>query len=490
MTVTPIDATQSPYNVSTSGSASANATGLNSAFVAGASAGVPVALPGGAGASYPMGPITYDVAKTSLIGNGATLNFTAMTSGACITLTSTSANASIMTADHRSHPMENVILSFPDTAQNVTGVAFTPLTFNSLACMFSVHFVGVSFLGGRRAVEPVGGAVDYVFERCLFSQIGNSMGTAIYFTGGTNAGEKFGFTDCFFVNIGTAIDDGGNPNADFFLTNCSIDGLATIANNGGSKMYFTNCHVEPAMDADVLLNVTAGGSSGIWVRGGWWVLPARSTYAIGAVHAGSLGGINFSDVLVSGLTTSYALDEFITGSGRVTFENCSIDTNSNLLPFADGSNRVPDGHFSSGASVSSWNAIGNVSYYTGLSHSSPGCMRILGATGTDAAYIATPCKPGQYIAAQAYLLAAGMGSGGYSWRFLINFLDSKGNGLGGSGFSVSGTSNISSFTKYVVISQNTPAPAGTVSASIIFSLTNDASGNSVLLVDDVYFAVI
>lgn len=488
MTVTPIDATQSPYNVSTSGSASANAAGLNSAFTAAASAGVPVALPGGAGISYAMGPITYDVAKTCLTGNGATLNFTAMTSGACITLTSTSANPNIMTADHRSHAMENVILSFPDTSQNVTGVAFTPLTFSGSSWMLSVNFVGVSFLGGRKAVEPVGGAVDYVFERCLFSQIGNSMGTAIYFTGGTNSGEKFGFTDCFFVNIGTAIDDGGNPNADFYLTNCSIDGLATVANNGGSKKYFTNCHVEPAMDTGVLLNVTAGGSSGIWVRGGWWVLPARSAHAIGAVHASSLGGINFSDVMFSGLTNSYALDQFVTGSGRVTFENCSVDTNSNLLPFADGSNRVPDGHFSSSSAINSWNIIGNVSYYTGLSHSSPGCMRLLGATGYETAYIAVPCKPGQFIAGQAYLLASGMGSGGYSWTFQISYLDAIGNVLAGS--SASSGSNIASFTRYDVIPQNIPAPAGTVSALIKFILANNGAGTSVLLVDDVYFAAI
>lgn len=196
-----------------------------------------------------------------------------------------------------------------------TGTAWEIAPINVVNSPRSFAFEGVAFVGSGYSNSITGQLVgcDYVaFRGCSWEQFG--LATTydddaffvsydcchwqfndqhlLYPDGLSGAGENMAFRACTFVNAVTfaeAVHIDGN--ADFFLSDCSIDNGQLAVTRGGAEVYIANGHFElVSRDPTVaIVNQTAGIVS---IQGARFLVPSGSTslpQAIATTDSGDPG---------------------------------------------------------------------------------------------------------------------------------------------------------------------------------------------------------
>jgi len=205
--------------------------------------------------------ISWTPDTTTLMGNGATLDFSGMTSGVAITATPSVINVNVLAYLNTAHFMQGFVLKGPGVAvSGVTCLTFDapppptqpPLVANVLVsnCAF-VDFATDVLLGG--------GAFDTTFIKCVFTYDFWSSGVIDHSTysivnpAGGNSGERNEFLCCQWFGRQYILDQ-SNGNADTYFTNSSLDysfGRMITLTNG--SVFINQCHIEDNSDNDYYL---------------------------------------------------------------------------------------------------------------------------------------------------------------------------------------------------------------------------------------------
>lgn len=232
----------SAYGVSTSASASANATAITSLLsdAATARANVLFDQPG----TFAVGSgLTWNSHRHSIECAGDVfLDFSSMTSGTALTVIGQAGTTGVTNGlNGTAHQLAGLTLLGPDTdAGTVDGVL---LSDTSGAAM--VAFRGMRVRGFRDNLKFGDNVWLTKFHDCAFS---NAHRYGIDLTPGTNAGENISFYGCVINNTHNASDTGiglrtsGNP--DGYLYGCSLDYNDIEIHHTGGKLALAGGHIE------------------------------------------------------------------------------------------------------------------------------------------------------------------------------------------------------------------------------------------------------
>ena len=229
------------FDLSSSGLSAAspdNSSSLNAAFAAAAAKTAPVRLPGGSGATYKFTKgITFDVYRTALDCGGATLDFTGMTGGTALMLTtSNTADSASMMQVHNIHRVEDCRVLGPPASSGVDFATFKPVTINRIPWFLGVTWQRLGISGFANAFVMTEGTVAMNFEDITFDNDGNKCGAFITLAGRQNAGEAYHISHLFEANCADFLwDRVGNADADLFCEDCSIDGATHVVTGGKDK---------------------------------------------------------------------------------------------------------------------------------------------------------------------------------------------------------------------------------------------------------------
>lgn len=438
------------------------------------------------------GGISFDIYKTHPIGNGVKLNWQTVVSSVavpyCVTITTTHNDPNTMAQIHKARPVDGVTFVFPDFSTGVKGIKLTPTVISTVSWINGLVFQNGGYVGGLNQIEFGAGAFDITHSNWGFSStsgITGSHGIVTTDNGSSNSGEANKLINCFSANLAFPLyDAGGNVNADFFLYGCSLDNCSTAIYSAGARFRCYGCHIERWDTYIANVDNVAGG---IFIYGGEIInttmntlvtAPFRSTSAIGGVE---VHGVHF------GLAGAYSLDTICEGSGRFVIRESSLGFNVGLVPFGIASNQIPNGAFA--ASIpAGWTLTAGVTWDGTTGKAANGSMKLdCAATAAPEASITVPCRPGDVVAAQAWMKSAGVAGTGHTRSMTIRYCDAGGNTISNAATDAAGT-DLAAFTKVFIASSNTPAPPGTVFAKLVFSLVNGVAATQ-LWVDDVYLQV-
>jgi hypothetical protein len=462
-------------------SATDNSAALQSAINAAQTAGVRVEIEG-APYAFTHG-VTIDVAKTSLNGNGALLDFSNMAAGNdAFTITNSINNPVLMGQYSVSHPIENLVCYGPARTTDCSLFYLSPTTLYGAPWIIGTVVRGIGATGFRRFAKVGGGVVGPRFSDCWYADDGRSTGTFIGYLGGANSGEKLYFDNCFVAGVNCFICDetsSGN-NVEIFCNGVSVDGVNYFltggstpgANQSAITVNFNSGHIEALQPIDdYSFNI---GNGGFIMNGGGWVGSfGRIHTLIHNTAAGSAPGIKLSNVVFNDAASNFQPYQALwaDGGGNVTITGASALGNTQLGLFAPKNNLIalpdyPD--------ASLFSCSGTVARDTGVYPPVGGAAASLKMTGNANAFVQVQIMPGQQISGAAYVTTSGLD--GAAWHVAIQWLSASGSPI--DTYTVSGSAEVSPFVRQLVCPPQKPAPAGSVYARYTLSVSGSVHNTS------------
>lgn len=397
--------------------------------------------------------ISWTPDTTTLVGNGATLDFSGMTSGVAIAATPSATNVNELAYLNTAHFMQGFVFNGPGIAvSGVTCLAFDaqpsatqpPLLANILVsnCAF-VDFATDVLLGG--------GAFDISFFKCVFTYDFWTPGPPAQYStysivnpAGGNSGERNEFLCCQWFGRKYILNQ-SNGNGDTYFTNSSLDfaGGRMITLTNGS-VFINQSHLEDPTDTDYYFHVS-GPNTHLGVSSCMLTLDgAKTNFAPFFSDATCTGG----GIVINGLMIA-DVSEFtvplIAGTGRAVVSHLSQYGIFGRCPISAFSSLVAYGGFESASwhSGDGWVSEGGAAV----------TAAIAGTTMTVSAVTAGALRVGQTVTGQS--VAAGT---------VITALDS---GTGGTGnYTVNNQQTVESTTVTATAAAQVSTQARTGTCSV------------------------
>jgi hypothetical protein len=295
-------------------------------------------------------------------------------------------------------------------------------------------------------------------------------------------GERNTFIDCFWFNKFYLMNL-QSPNSDTWFQNCSIDTFYRAFNVLAGQCYVNMCHMENVTDVDVwgyaanpaLLSIT----NSIFTT-----QIAKTVYDFFTSGSGNTGGVVILNCALNGggrpLTTY-----LVGGGGNTRVDGLTLAAGDQHPSIGPGANRLAYGSMESASWAGDWTLSGGTppTQSNGAAHTGTYSMKFAGSsTNFPGAVASRACVPGQFAICDLWWQAPTMGNS-TAFSISLNYADAAGNALTGSTALVNDTATVSTWT-HLRGYLGAAAPPGTVSATLVISMTGTTSGSPIAYVDD------
>lgn len=219
--------------------------------------------------------LILDPSRTALIGDGASIDFTGVASGTCITLSVSTFNLMA----------QNSMRGIQFVGANVAGVRC--LYFSSPSISLSgFNINGCDFIRFVKAAEIFTNCFGINFNGCTFIECGANG--AIYTPGGgTNYGERITFNHCFFGNCTTPLKS-DYQSVQYFCNACSFDySTKEVASMQFGYALFSNCYLESNTDAAYWFDSWGTNATIIWNGGVIATIGVKTSFEIARANVTS-----------------------------------------------------------------------------------------------------------------------------------------------------------------------------------------------------------
>lgn len=314
------------------------------------------------GRGLQLSPIRYKFNKgfdipvslvSQIIGNGALLDFTALSSGYALKYTGD------LDGIKQSFQMncfyENFRLIGPGVSSNVDAIIFDQANLADLSGPSFSRHSGIGIEGFRNCVTILNNSYLIRFEgSCHFE--GNQTG--LYLPSGyTNTGEAITMRNCVFSGMREACIKGDSWSADVFLDTCSLEFAKTHFDLSGKiRVDAYGCHLEDNSTSNSSLGldykIKVANQASLFIVGGdiYHGVNAPDGQYTHYINCTTLSDVD-GGVFIDGawfygvlLTSGY----LATGSGRVILKHTRGVDFSTLTSTNARSNKLVDGGFESG----------------------------------------------------------------------------------------------------------------------------------------------
>jgi hypothetical protein len=433
--------------------------------------------------------LTIDSNKVGIDLQGGTVSFTRMRSGHAIQFKQSEPDVNKRPLRNGTHPIMNGRFVGPGAS---TGVGCALMS-DGGGNLSGVKFRNIAFQDFATDVILDSGTFCVSFESCSFTQTSGTPASTYSVTiGGRNNGERNAFIDCFWYNKPFHIN-ALSGNSDTYFSNCSFDTFTTAFNVAGGMVFLDQCHIEGTRDTAAWGLVAPGA-----------MLFAANTTIISQVDktafdifvsaSGNTNGGVFLDRIFLQLGSHAMTTRLIGGTGNARASNI-VQAAYSARPVIGGMmNLLAYGGFEDEAYANDWSFSGAVlpSRTKSQAHGGIWSLQIPGSAATavspSSASAKRACTPGQYLQGEMWIRIPSINGTGASFDYSVLYLDGSDNHIGSSGNAVSVTANVSSWTRKVLAAVN-PAPAGTVSAILVLTMSGISSGAPIAFVDDVVLNV-
>jgi hypothetical protein len=435
-------------------------------------------------AQYKCNALTIDPTTTGIVGNGATLNFTSMTTGNAFSILPVTASG---TRNQKTfvHSISGLLCNGPGLA--VTAVVAVNINDTSGSNLNSgLVFRDCSFVNFAKDVIFGNGAFCTLFDHCNFTITGGTATTYSINVPSTssNAGERNVFSNCMWNNRDKVCLH-ENSNGNTFFTSCSFDYSATnVMQISAGSVTITTSHIEQSSDADYWFAVSGAQSQLAILDSEIHIQAAKPNFSPLYCDATSTQmGIVLDNVRVVG-NNPVTQNIFVAGTGHTIIRNLSQPTSIGTNLASASQNQLAYGDFEDANYTADWTLSSGAIRSSAASHAGTHSLSFPASSGVTPRGITTwPCNSTQRFAASLwYYVPAITGTGG-TFYIMHSFLDNAGNALSGSDDLIQ-TTNVGSWTKLRISPQVVP-PVGTVNVSITVDLFGVTSGTPVGYIDDV-----
>lgn len=441
--------------------------------------------------------ITVENSSTRLIASGATIDFsgssviagvkaltfdekaTTISSQSDSKTTSLSNNGFIIVCSLNGGPL-GLQDGIGFSGNGVSGAsAITIRDFSIWGCQRGVNLSDANLSPGSSGLTDT--AIENAFiQNCAYGVYAPSSQT--------QASEKVTISNSFIVNNSVAGIYLDTPLIHMHVGQTSVDGSTNnLLYSNGSEIVFDNGHMEAVGASGYVANAIGAGAK---------IIISNTGIFIGGPHAnpifnsaGTAASIILSNTELTTNGAGFTGDTVEAAGGRFVVDNYvpQEQGTSPLIPFAEGNNRVNNGHFTS-ADINGWLTTGTVAYDGTVGHTALGSIKLSPSPGSGNASASYnfPCAASQYAAVQFYGQTSGMAAAGGSFLIKLIYLDTGGNAIRND--STTFSSDLASFTQERLgtnIASVGWIPTGTVSCQVqIFA--NQAGGGFTVWADDIY----
>ena len=432
------------------------------------------------------GTLTHDISKVLIEGNGATLNFTSMTSGPAWNITTTNADPTTQYLVHRAHPLRNLYIFGPDKSSNVDCFYATPILVSSAYWMGGLLWDNVGIRGFRNAYTDCAGAIFWEWRGGgLNSDVGFTAGVFFKLTtnGAQNSGENHQLNHVIVGNCqGVIWDSAANANCDIYAVDCSFDGV-DFAITGGSTVGEASASANLIMQGGHIEDWTASNYLGDTDHG---ILLTGVTFVVGTPSATQVmfnstasgqgyalsRGVQLDNCLFSvntGTWTPYICN----GTGPFSARGSKIQGIFSPPLFSQFNNQINNFTLAGASPLASWTTSGTVTSDTTTvpSGTTPTPTASIKIAGVGSAATKFSLTTEQLGLVSYYAMTSGMSSGD-TLTTTINYLDANGVNIGStSTVNANGTSIAWTYFYSSLGSAVGAPPTGTVTAEIEFAVT-------------------
>lgn len=446
--------------------------------------------------------LTWNTNKVGLRGNGAILDFSDFTDsgGVGIDIRQSDGDPNVRGTLNSAHPFDNVIFLGPGGSHLNTAVrGLDTNLIGGNPWMAGVTFRGCAFRNWWRDVELNAGTFLWRFEGCRFSISGTDVtyDASIYMPFATNSGENTVFDHCFFGKVYGTVFRQVNSNASTRFVNCSADYNDRIFDVQGGRVEWDG-YIES--DRDNNYWATVGAENAFLRIAGPVVLTNATpkTFELFAVDpAGTNGGLDLDIELAIGGGGGMGTLNLCKGltaatSGRVV---CRLRSHSKVTAhpaIGGGCTVLANGDFET-AALTDWTLSGAVTppeiVTSPAGHSGTSCLRFAGSsTNVPGAVRMVPCRAGQQAAGSLWYQTQGLAGTSGTFFITLTYVDAGGATLSAA-TELSTQLNVSTYT-FLNVSQQQPAPPGTVAAVLSIQLFGTTTGAPNGYISDPTFAVV
>ena len=441
------------------------------------------------------GGFTIDTNRVHLDGNGASLDFSHMTTGYAVQFTNSETNVNARVMRNSAHPLENMRWLGPGCAVTAVTAEYVNDA-NSATYQFGgIKVQNVTFQDFATDVYLGNGANFVAHIACNFTQTYGATGTTysvIAPAAPQNAGERNCFIDCAWFNKALLILNQATTFGDIFCQNCSFDYFTNAINVTGGAGIVTchGCHFEANTDLSQW-GIVTGASSQIMIQGCTLSCTGnRTTWDLfWSDSTCTNGGITIRDCFV-GTGANTFTTRLVGSTGAARVENVVLQYYGSRFAFSAAVNTLAYGGFESANYAAEWTLTAGANQSTTQAHTGTHSCQLPGTNSQNPNAVATvPCKPNQYAVGEFWFYSPLMTTGAFNGT--LSYLDKGGNVLLAltvmAWTNANPPPNANTWTKrgFGTVS---PAPPGTVSASIDFQITG-TSTNLTGYIDDVILNV-
>lgn len=279
--------------------------------------------------------LTIDSSYVSIVSRGATIDASAITSGAALRVTGT------VNPPYKQSTTVLEGFKLVGNSQNgsVTGIRFHTDGGNGQGSShITVRNVNISNFGigldyGDRAYAINHYGIDVYSCGICINQGGNII----------DGGEKFNFNGCAFFNSGLAVKVMGDA-ANFTFTSCSFDYNARQFDVFQTRVFLNNCHIEASDYNEAPIKIASDAYMDI--QGTWLLLtaglPHKLPYFVNLIDSNS--ACHISNCFANNLKTS--TEYWATGKGQFMLDHIhSYEITQNPLLNSVANNLMADGGF-------------------------------------------------------------------------------------------------------------------------------------------------
>lgn len=431
--------------------------------------------------------LTWDANKVGVNLNGSTLDFSHMTTGHAVQFTNSNGSVNIRPELNAVHPLQNGYLIGPGVG--VTAVDCVYINDSVSNSQPGIKIKNVSFQDFATDATFVSGVSFTLFESCMFTLLSGVATTySIIQQAGDNTGERNTFLDCTWFNKQFLINNLATIAADIICIGCSFDYFqrAFSVTGGGGSITVIGGHIEADTDTDNWGFV--GGSISALILSGvtFGVTGNRVNFDLfWSDSTATNGGVFIRDCFLG--TGAVAFTKYVIGgTGNARVDNL-IQNNLGSHPVLAASlNLLAYGGFENANYTAEWTLGGATPAVRSNARARTGkwSLSLPGAAGNRPfASSALLCRPGQYLQGEYWYLSPTITGTSGTFVGQIDFLDKGGNSLGTTRITVT-TANVVTWAR-AGFKSLAPAPIGTVSAQLSFTVSGIASGNATSYVDDI-----
>lgn len=436
-------------------------------------------------------PLVFYPNTVCIQGNGAVLDFSALTTGYAISFSQSNTDPNYRNILNRQHPINSLGLLGPGsgTLTAVKGIDQNPLP-GPAYWLSGITWNNCCFTNFYRDIEIGAGAFLWNFVSCSFGITGGTgYDCSFYAPAGINCGENFEFIACVFSNVGKGIRV-MNGNASIFFRGCSADYNSILFDVSGGYVEWDG-YIENNLDTNYWIKVS-GGNTVLRIAGQMAVTGNKSNYEIFYSDATAIQGGLILDLAISfggGVTYTPPSYNLVGGTGRVIMNLRGVYNAAVHPGVGAGSNMLAYGDFESANYAGEWSLASGAIRSTAQKRNGSYSLSFPSSGGVTASGGRSfPCNPGQYFTGGLWYLAPNITGTGGTFYIQVDYWDFAGNSLSSAGV-LAITTNVAAWT-HLNLGLSTPAPIGTVSARIAISLFGVSTGAPIGYIDDITVAVV